>query len=135
MAKRKEGDPSPDGISCPEKGARQADQASCDINTIVKMYERSGVVPVAGLVGTFEDVSQIGDFRSALEKIQAAEEKFMELPPEVRFRFGNDPLSFVDFAVEPANLPELRKLGLVAPVEAPVAPVAPVAVVPPVVPA
>lgn len=116
------------GIVCTEKGARQSELKACDINTIVKQYERSGQVPVTDLVGTFADVSAIGDFRGALEKIQAAQEKFMELPPAVRARFENDALAFVNFAVDPANRAQMVELGLLEPEKAPVAPVGPVGV-------
>jgi phage internal scaffolding protein len=92
-----------------------------DINVIMKRYQRTGelrhVTPMAGEYGDFSDVP---DYKSAMERIMAADALFMELPAAVRDRFGNDPAQFIEFATDKSNLDELRKLGL-AP-EAPGAP-------------
>lgn len=111
--------PAPLEIVCKEAGARQDGAKDADINTIVKRFERTGQLPVTNLVGVFEDVSQIGDYRGALDKIMVAEAAFMELPPEVRKRFDNDALQFVAFAVDPNNKAEMVELGLLEEVKPP----------------
>lgn len=113
---------------CKEKGARQADAASCDINNIVKQFDKTGTLPMVDVNALYADVSTIGDYRSALEQVALADEYFMALPPKVRERFGNDPAEFLDFTSKPENRKELLEmLGL--PADKPAEPAA----IPPVV--
>lgn len=97
---------------CTEDGARQSEAAECDINRIVMQYYKTGQLPVGSVEGVFADVSAIGDYRSAMERMKAAETAFMSLPPQVRLRFENDALRFVEFAVNPENRKEMEALGL-----------------------
>ncbi|WNK14934.1 MAG: internal scaffolding protein [Microvirus sp.] len=113
-----------DGTLCLEPGARQSEAAECDINRIVSQFAKTGVLPPGFAEGVFADVSEIGDYRAALERVRLAEAEFMRLPPQVRARFENDPLQLVEFAVNPANRPEMEALGLLPAVEAVVPPVA-----------
>lgn len=101
------------GTVCTEPGARQSEAAECDINRIVSQFTKTGLLPQGYAEGVFADVSEIGDYRSAVERVRAAEVEFMKLPPAVRLRFENDPLQFVAFAVDPKNLREMQDLGLV----------------------
>lgn len=107
---------------CSEKSmTRQSEAGSCDINAIMRGYEKTGVLPVEAREAVFADVSTLGSFREVLDVIQAATEGFMELPARVRARFDNDPVAFVDFCGRPENRAELVELGLVeAPAPAPV---------------
>ena len=43
------------------------------------------------------------------------EKAFMAMPADVRARFNNDPISFMDFCSKAENLDEMRKLGLAVP--------------------
>lgn len=115
-----------DGTVCLEPPARQSEAAECDINRIVSQYVKTGYLPAGYAEGVFADVSAIGDYRSAVERVRQAEVEFMKLPPKVRLRFENDPLAFVEFAIDPANRAEMEELGLLPPV-------AVAAVVPPAV--
>lgn len=92
---------------------RQSDAESADINVIMNRFEKTGVMPVNAREAVFADVSQIGSFRDAQDAIIRGQEAFMALPAAVRARFENDPVQLMDFASDPANLPELVKLGLV----------------------
>jgi len=84
----------------------------CDINNIVKRYVRDGFVShLAAGVPQFLDVSEIGDFRTAVEQVRAASEFFDGLPAKVRARFDNDPARFLDEAGQ-LTRDELRELGL-----------------------
>lgn len=100
------------GTVCTEPGARQSEAADCDINRIVAQFYRTGLLPEGFTTGVFADVSEISDYRSALERMQLAQEEFMKLPPQLRARFDNDPLSFVEFAANPANEAEMVAMGL-----------------------
>lgn len=95
---------------------KQSFKEECDINTIVKRFGVTGVLPSSVRMPTYGDFTDVGDFREAMEAIRTANESFAEMPSEVRERFQNDPAKFVDFCSDEKNLPEARKLGL-APAE------------------
>lgn len=107
---------------------RQSEKAACDINRIMKRYEKTGVVPQNVRPLLYLDVSQMGDYRSALHNVELVEEVFMQQPPDLRSRFDNDPAAFLDWTSDPANRDELVELGLlpgegvVEPVEGAVTP-------------
>lgn len=110
------------GLKCEDKSLAvqsQADEA--DINTIVRRFGLTGELPVDQRVALPEDVFfDDVNYRDCLDLVNAANRSFMTLPASVRSRFNNDAALFVDFASDPANLEECRKLGL-----APAAPAAP----------
>lgn len=87
----------------------------CDINRIMSRYVQSGVAPQVTRVPIQGDFTEIVDYRTALEAVQGAQQAFQSLDGKVRARFGHDPARFHDFCLDPANLPELRKLGLAVP--------------------
>jgi len=108
---------------------RQSDLDASDINVMMKRYEKTGVLPVGSLDAVFADVSTIGCYQEALERIRVAEGAFLELSPGIRERFANDPVLFLDFASRPENRAELGSLGVLPEAEAPkvVAPAPPAA--------
>lgn len=111
----------------------QADAVEADINTLVRRFGITGQMPQGVRMPTFQDFRSVFDFQSAMDSVATARESFLEMPAEVRYRFGNDPQAFVSFCSDPANLEEAKRLGLVvAPKAEPAAPVVPV--VPPVTP-
>lgn len=104
-----------------ESQVQQHLAADTDINNIMAKYQKTGVLQhVTKLAGEYGDFSDVPDYKTAIERLMAADELFMELPARVRDRFGNDPAQFIDFASDEKNIEELRKLGL-----APKAPEAP----------
>lgn len=116
------------GLDCSDMPSmtRQSEAEACDINTIVAQFDRTGMVPQVS-PGMFADVSQVGDYQSALETVRVADEMFMQLPAKVRHVFDDDPAVFVDAFNDPSRKAELEQLGLLEkPKEAPVAPPAPV---------
>ena len=84
----------------------------CDINSILKTYGATGKLPVNIKSGVSGDFSEVGDFQSCLDKINRAKDEFASLPAEIRARFGNDPVTYVDFVLDPANTEECVRLGL-----------------------
>lgn len=107
------------GLMCLDKSlAQQHELEETDINVIVKRFGVTGMLPQRTLPPLFGDFTDVVDFREAQTKIREAQEAFDALPAEVRFRFGNDPAEFVEFATDEANIDELRKLGLAKAVEA-----------------
>lgn len=91
----------------------QSGKDEADINIILKRFGVTGQLPpMSQRMPEYGDFTGITDFHSAMTIVRQAQEAFMELPAEVRSRFGNDPGAFINFASDPENLPELRKMGL-----------------------
>lgn len=86
----------------------------CDINNLMDKYRRgediSHFVRPAGFYG---DVSQVGDYQSALETVLRADAAFLELDAKVRQRFDNNPQKLVEFLSDEKNREEAVKLGLI----------------------
>ena len=91
----------------------QADEA--DINTIVRRFGLTGTLPTNIRMPTYADFDEVFDYTTALNAIRSAELSFSALPAHIRFRFNNDPQSFVNFCSDPANLEEAKALGLTTP--------------------
>jgi len=118
------------GLECDDKSlAIQSAKDETDINTIVKRFGLTGQVPQGFRVPTYQDfLDAPDDYRGALEAVRSAEAAFLRVPAAIRARFDNDPHHFVAFCSDPANLPELRKMGLApspAPVDSPTGEVKP----------
>lgn len=104
------------GLFCEDDSlAVQSQKDEADINVLVRRFGVTGVFPVRempeALIGHFDEF----DMMTAYNLMIDARASFMSLPPEVRDRFNNDPVKFVQFAGEKDNLPELRKMGLAKP--------------------
>lgn len=101
------------GLVCPEPTLTQQSQKDeADINVIVKRFGVTGKVPLDIREPILVDFDTPLDYRMMVDMIRDADEQFMKLPAAVRARFANDPAAFVDFASDPANVDELRKMGL-----------------------
>lgn len=99
-----------------ESRTKQSMAAECDINAIMKRYERTGIIThLAKRDAYFADVSVVPDFAKAMEVVEKANTMFMSLPATVRKEFMNDPALYVEFCADPKNLPRLRELGLAPP--------------------
>ena len=94
--------------------ARQEDKDSVDINKIVAKYHVTGVLPPNRDAGIYADVSQMGDYRTAVDQVMKADELFMQLPSDMRKKFDNDAAAFLDFVSDDANHDEMVEMGLVA---------------------
>lgn len=93
---------------------RQSELKYADINSIMAKYEKTGVLPPATRTGFFADVSTVGDYRDALDRVERMDNYFLHLKPEIRKKFENDPAQFLDFVSDPANLKEIEEMGLIA---------------------
>lgn len=88
----------------------------CDINLMMKRYQRTGILPGdpgRALVGSYGDFSEVPEYREALEIIRRAESQFQALPAMVRDRFKNDPAQLLAFVQDKGNREEAIKLGLI----------------------
>lgn len=92
---------------------RQECATECNINHIMKKFERNAVIEhINNRPPMYGDFSQVNTYQEALNKINEAEMLFSELPAEVRKRFSNDPVVFVEAASDPANASLMVLLGL-----------------------
>lgn len=104
-----------------ESLTRQSEKAYADINTIMRKYLKTGVLPPATREGFFADVSMVEDYREAIARVERADELFLHLDPKVRENFSNDPAEFLDFVTARnedgslANLSKMEELGLISP--------------------
>lgn len=90
----------------------QSHRDSCDINFIMKKYEKTGQVQhVMDRMPNFGDFENI-DYQSSLNAVIQAQDTFMSMPAELRKRFENDPGKFLEFTQDPKNVSEMIKLGL-----------------------
>lgn len=90
----------------------------CDVNSIVEKARKSGLVThLTSKKPIFRDVSNIPDYRAALDIVNSANESFSGLSSRVRERFSNDPEKMVLFLRDPSNYDEAVKLGLVVKAE------------------
>lgn len=100
----------------------QSFQAECDINTIMAKYKKTGVIAhVNRYQGRYGDFFDVQGYHESLHQVLDAQEAFLSLPAALRARFQNDPGQFLDFVGNPANVDEMRSLGLLKPlVEQPI---------------
>lgn len=111
------------GVDCsidPDTGeelvsmTKQAFKDECDINNIMRKYERTGTLDhVASSVPQYGEYMSPYSYQESLNAILFAQEQFSNLPAELRARFGNDPAELLAFMDDPDNLDEAVKLGLV----------------------
>jgi phage internal scaffolding protein len=102
---------------------KQAEADDCDINKIVERHRLVGRPPDER-PRLYGDFSSVPDFMAAQNTLARAKEQFASLPAKLRDRFENRPEAFLEYAADPDNEKEMRKLGLLAP-EAPRASQAP----------
>lgn len=94
-----------------EDMTQQHKKEECDIH---KMYERAvrGIPPPNKGRPMFGDFSKISDMREAQEFFLKAEEQFMQIPAEIRLKFGNDPLRLIEFLDDEKNNELAERMGL-----------------------
>jgi len=90
----------------------QSMSEDADINVIMKRYGVTGKMPEDGRVPEYQDFEDIFDFQSAQNAVIAGQRAFDAYPWELRARFSNSPQRFLEFCADPANIDEMRKLGL-----------------------
>lgn len=96
---------------------RQEFSDECDINLIMKKYEATGIMPTgANREPIYWDADAIpNNLQDAMGGMLYAQSLFMQLGANIRKEFDNDPVKFVDFALQDANRPKLIEWGLTEP--------------------
>lgn len=91
-----------------------------DINNIMRKYGAAAFSnQTQYLQQNFADFSQPVDFLQAKTLILDAENRFNELPAEIRKEFNNNPVNLVNFVQDEKNLEKAIKLGLIDPAKIP----------------
>jgi len=102
---------------------KQSMREECDINAIVAKARRGqAVAHLSQGVPTYGDFSDVGDYKSALDRLRAADEWFRHLPAKVRGAFHNDPGEFLEVQDTPEGRAVLEAAGLYVPPKAEPAP-------------
>lgn len=84
----------------------------CDINEIVKRAQRTGTIPVLQQGDFVFGVMPNESLQDTMNRYNEIREHFEGLPSEIRLKFGNDPMRFVEYMSNESNWAEARKLGL-----------------------
>lgn len=102
------------GLQCLDKSkAVQSQKDEADINNIVKQFGLTGKLPMNTRTPQYGDYTGVRDYQTALNQVIEAEQAFMQLPPEIRKRFHNDPQELLEFVSMDSNREEAISLGLI----------------------
>ena len=106
------------GLDCSQEthggGADQSFKNQCDINLIMKQYEKTGMLPQqTSIPARYSDNTNIPSLEAAFEATSKAMDAFYELPPEVRRHMDNDPSQLENFINNDENIPLLKKHGII----------------------
>lgn len=101
---------------------KQSFKKECDVNSIVKAFERNGVIThVNQREGQYGDFTMAPeDYQEAVQSVMDAQEMFDELPSEIRRFFDNDPEEFMRHHESDDAKELMQKYGLRKPEEIPV---------------
>lgn len=101
-----------------ESRAKQSMKDECDINNILRQYQKTGVLNhTRENAGQYVDLPNVPDYQEALNIVIAAGEAFEQMPGSLRQRFGNSAEEFLNFMDDDGNIDESVELGLREPVE------------------
>lgn len=101
---------------------KQSHKAECDINTILKQYQKTGILThISKASANYQDLPSDLDYQHALNIVIEAEQAFSELPAKIRDRFKNDPKALLAALNNPAMRAELQELGVLNPDPTPTA--------------
>ena len=93
----------------------RVDQAQTQMTDISKLLEpamRKGLLKHSIQYSDQYDDIPSTTYQEALNTVAKAEQMFDDLPINMRNRFNNNPSEFLEFTHNPANAPEMAKLGM-----------------------
>lgn len=92
---------------------KQSHKGECDIHTILKQYQRTGIIThVQSARPSYLDLPDVCDYQESLAILDEAQAAFDALPSAVRSHFSNDPAAFLAAFSDPAQTDQLREFGL-----------------------
>lgn len=84
-----------------------------NVNSIMAKFKKTGqLTHLSQRIMKYADMSNITTLGDALDIITKSREDFLQLPSEIRAKFGNDPIQFVEYVNNPENFEELTEMGL-----------------------
>lgn len=90
----------------------QAHKEECDMNYILRDYQKTGTIRHAKQhQGQYDDVS-VQDFQEAILLVKKTQEMFEGLPSNIRKECNNNPAEFLKFAQNPNNKDRMQELGM-----------------------
>lgn len=95
-----------------EGRAKQEQKIDCDINTIMKKFQKTGTVSHVSRFQPQYGEASPADYHHSMNVILQAQNMFNELPSSLRNRFHNDPAEFLEFVQDEKNAAEAKELGL-----------------------
>ena len=111
------------GLLCKDESlAQQHMKDECDINVIIERFGVTGELPNSPVSPRYGDFSEVTDYHTALNTINATMDDFMALPAKLRVRFDHDPVKLLEFLQNDQNRVEAIELGLIdgQPIAAPI---------------
>lgn len=107
----------PHALYCDDESmTHQSFRDECDISNIMRKYQKTGLVShMTKAIAQYGDFSDVPDYQAALNIVIEAEDAFLDLPAEVRLKFGNDPGQFLEFCSNPDNRDEMVEMGMIIP--------------------
>lgn len=106
-------------INTEDSLTNQSDAQEADINILVKKFGITGQLPqITGLQPLYGDFTSAEDYRTSLDRINAAKDAFNRIPAHIRKEFDNNPAKFIQFASDEKNIEKLREWKLATPKEA-----------------
>jgi len=111
------------GLLCQDASlAQQHMKDECDINVIIERVGVTGELPNSPVSPRYGDFSEVTDYHTALNTINATMDDFMALPAKLRVRFDHDPVKLLEFLQNDQNRVEAIELGLIdgQPIAAPI---------------
>ena len=95
---------------------KQAFVDECDINTILRGFEKSGAIThYTDRTPRYGDFSNPVDYQTAMNLVIEAHDAFASLPARVREKFHNDPQEYLEFCSDEKNRDEMIALGIIDP--------------------
>jgi len=106
-------------IICEDETKTIQGAPDADINELLARFGINDGSILPATLGVFDpryygDFSEIPDLRTALDNTRLAEQRFMELPADLRAEFNNDPYALYTWVTDPQNGEEAVKMGLLA---------------------
>jgi len=101
---------------------KQSEKDNCDINLIVKRHASTGHVShINPAAPKFGDFTGAGDLKTAIDQVAEANDRFNQLPVEVRRAAENNPYMLLEMLESEEGQLELQEAGLIL-TDAPEAP-------------
>lgn len=98
-----------------ESMTHQSFKDECDINNIIRTWERTGLDPSrADKTPRYGDFSDMSDYHEALNLVSDVNNAFADLPADLREKFANDPAELLAFVNNPDNEEEAISLGILS---------------------